>query len=126
MRNKQNIDYIYKQNLEESIIEYLSIEKNLELRQAMDIYYNSRLAKQIEQGTYGIENMDYKYLAQDLIENEPELLRILCKIALAYVMKNRITNKCGFFALSVIWCEVMNHVEYLKESGEMMFRSLFV
>lgn len=57
MRNKQNIDYIYKQNLEESIIEYLSIEKNLELRQAMDIYYNSRLAKQIEQGTYGIANM---------------------------------------------------------------------
>ena len=73
MRNKQNIDYIYKQNLEESIIEYLSIEKNLELRQAMDIYYNSRLAKQIEQGTYGIENMDYKYLVQDMIENEPEL-----------------------------------------------------
>ena len=56
-----------------SIIEYLSKEKKLELRQAMDIYYQSRLAKQIEQGTYGIENMDYKYLAQDLIENEPEL-----------------------------------------------------
>ena len=73
MKNEKNIDYIYKQNLEESIIEYLSIEKNLELRQAMDIYYQSRLAKQIEQGTYGIENMDYKYLAQDLIENEPEL-----------------------------------------------------
>lgn len=73
MKNEKNIDYIYKQNLEESIIEYLSIEKNLELRQAMDIYYNSRLAKQIEQGTYGIENMDYKYLAQDLIENEPDL-----------------------------------------------------
>lgn len=75
MRNKPNIDYIYKQNLEESIIEYLSKEKNLELRQAMDIYYNSRLAKQIEQGTYGIENMDYKYLVQDLIENEPELFQ---------------------------------------------------
>lgn len=72
MRNKRNLDYIYKQNLEESIIEYLSREKNLELRQAMDIYYHSRLAKQIEQGTYGIENMDYKYLTQDLIENEPE------------------------------------------------------
>ena len=59
--------------MEESIIEYLSKEKKLELRQAMDIYYQSRLAKQIEQGTYGIENMDYKYLVQDLIENEPEL-----------------------------------------------------
>ena len=73
MRSKKDIDYVYKQNLEESIIEYLSKEKKLELRQAMDIYYQSRLAKQIEQGTYGIENMDYKYLAQDLIENEPEL-----------------------------------------------------
>ena len=73
MRSKKDIDYVYKQNLEESIIEYLSKEKKLELRQAMDIYYQSRLAKQIEQGTYGIENMDYKYLVHDLIENEPEL-----------------------------------------------------
>lgn len=75
MRNKQNIDYIYKQNLEESIIEYLSKERNLELRQAMDIYYHSRLAKEIEQGTYGIDNMDYKYLAEDLMENESELFQ---------------------------------------------------
>lgn len=75
MRSKRDVDYVYKQNLEESIIEYLSKEKKLELRQAMDIYYQSRLAKQIEQGTYGIENMDYKYLVQDLIENEPELFQ---------------------------------------------------
>ena len=50
MKNKENLDYIYKQNLEEFIIEYLSKEKNLELRQAMDIYYHSRLAKQINTG----------------------------------------------------------------------------
>lgn len=73
MNSRKNIDYVYKQNLEESIIEYLSAEKNIELRQAMHIYYQSRLAKQIEEGAYGIENMDYKYLAEDLIENEPEL-----------------------------------------------------
>ena len=45
----------------------------MEPRKAMDIYYRSKLAKQIEQGIYGIENMDYKYLAEDLLENEPEL-----------------------------------------------------
>ncbi len=67
MENKRNIDYVYKQNLEESIIEYLSKEKNIELREAMDIYYHSRLARQIEQGRYGIENLDYKYLVEDLI-----------------------------------------------------------
>ena len=73
MNDRKNIDYIYKQNLEESIIEYLSKKKNIELRLAMHIYYQSKLARQIEQGTYGIENMDYKYLTEDLIENEPEL-----------------------------------------------------
>jgi hypothetical protein len=41
--------------------------------QRSDIYYSSRLAKQVESGMYGIENMDYKYLANDLLENEPEL-----------------------------------------------------
>ena len=75
MIDKKNIDYVYKQNLEESIIEYLSEEKDLELRKAMDIYYHSRLARQIEQGTYGMENMDYKYLVEDLIENECELFQ---------------------------------------------------
>lgn len=63
----------YKQNLEESIIAYLSVIKQLELRVSMDIYYRSRLAGQIADGVYGIENLDYKYLVQDLIENEPEL-----------------------------------------------------
>jgi len=39
----------------------------------MGIYYRSRLAGQIADGMYGIENLDYKYFVQDLIENEPEL-----------------------------------------------------
>ena len=31
-----------------------------------------------------------------------------------------------FSHLVVIWYEVMNHMEYLEGSGQMMFRSLFV
>lgn len=73
MTDKNNLKHIYEQNLEESIIEQLAKEKKIDLREAMDIYYHSRLAKQIENGIYGIDNMDYKYLVQDLIENEPEL-----------------------------------------------------
>ncbi len=75
MVDRKNLDLIYKQNLEESIIRYLADVKNVELRQAMDLYYKSKLARQIESGMYGIENMDYKYLVQDLIDNEPELFR---------------------------------------------------
>ena len=36
----------------------------------MEKYYSSKLAKQIENGENGIENLDYKNLAEDLIENE--------------------------------------------------------
>lgn len=67
-----NID-TYKERLEERIIAYLSEIKGIPLEEAMDAYYRSRLADQISKGLYGIENMDYKYLAEDLVENEPLL-----------------------------------------------------
>lgn len=73
MIKQEVLEQTYKQNLENSIITFLAELKSIELRDAMNIYYQSKLAKQIEQGIYGIDNMDYKYLAQDLIENESEL-----------------------------------------------------
>lgn len=73
MVNKKNLEEVYKQNLEENIIYIIAEMKGIELRKAFDIYYSSKLAEQIEKGRYGIENMDAKYLAEDLIENEPEL-----------------------------------------------------
>ena len=71
--SKLDLEVIYRQNLEPSIIEYLATRKNISLRKAMDVYYKSRLSEQVQAGQYGIENLDYKYLAEDLIENEPEL-----------------------------------------------------
>jgi len=73
MVDKKILDVHYKQNLENEIIKCLAEVKSIDLRKAFDIYYSSKLAEQIEQGIYGIENMDYKYLVQDLIENEPDL-----------------------------------------------------
>ena len=59
---------------DDDIINAVSEIKGIELRKAFDIYYSSKLAEQIEKGRYGIENMDARYLAEDLIEKEPELL----------------------------------------------------
>jgi len=73
MINKEALSSIYKQNLENDIIKVLAEIKTINLRDAIDIYYSSRLASQVAEGSYGIENMDAKYLAEDLIENEPEL-----------------------------------------------------
>lgn len=68
-----SIDFIYKQNLEQNIIKYLAKAKNIDIRTTMERYYKSKLSEQIEKSMFGIDNMDYKYLAEDLIENEPEL-----------------------------------------------------
>ena len=73
MVDRIQLSEIYKQNLENDIIKALADLKQIELRKAFDIYYSSKLAGQIAEGCYGIENMDAKYLAEDLSENEKEL-----------------------------------------------------
>ena len=75
MTDYKDLAVVYRQNLEESIIACLAKMKALDLRKAMDIYYKSRLARQINAGKYGIDNMDARYLAEDLLENEPELFK---------------------------------------------------
>jgi hypothetical protein len=62
-----------KQNLENDIIRIISDIRGISIRTAFYIYYSIRLTEQIENGSYGIENMTVRYLAEDLIENEPEL-----------------------------------------------------
>lgn len=73
MADLKQMEDIYKQNLENDIIKAIAKIKDIELRKAIDIYYSSKLASQIADSTCGIENMDAKYLAEDLIENEAEL-----------------------------------------------------
>lgn len=73
MFNKETLNIQYKRALEDDIINYLAEIKAIEIREAFDIYYSSKLAQQIEEGVFGIENMDYKYLVNDLIENESKL-----------------------------------------------------
>ncbi len=73
MTDIKKLDKLRKCNLEESIILYLAKIKHIDERKAMDIYYKSSLATAIEKSMYGMENLDYKYLVNDLIENEPEL-----------------------------------------------------
>ena len=75
MIDKKQLEEVYKQNLEEDIINAVADMKGLDLREACDIYYSSELAEQISKGSYGIENLDAKYLTEDLIENEPELFK---------------------------------------------------
>ena len=66
----QKLEDIYIQSLEIKLIEYLSERLKVDNREAMHIYYNSELCQQIHEGTFDIQYLDYKYLAEDLVENE--------------------------------------------------------
>jgi len=68
-----DVSSVYKKELEQDVIAQLARKTGLSLDMAMDVYYRSRLAQQISDGTYGIEYLSPSYLADDLIENEPGL-----------------------------------------------------
>lgn len=64
------LEKVYQEHLEERIIAYLAQLKNCSLEKAMDLYYCSSLADKINQGQEGIQYLDYKVLAQILMETE--------------------------------------------------------
>jgi hypothetical protein len=66
----EKLEDIYIQSLEINLIEYLAERLQIDNREAMNLYYNSRLCQQIHVGYYDIQYLDYKYLVEDLIENE--------------------------------------------------------
>lgn len=62
--NENVLEKLYQERLEERIMSRISEIQNISLEQAMDIYYSSNLSREINQGTYDIQYMDYKILAE--------------------------------------------------------------
>ncbi len=67
------LEQVYQENLEERLISYIAEENDISLKQAMSIYYRSKLANKISNGKEDIQYLDYKVLADILKETEPEL-----------------------------------------------------
>ena len=75
MVNYKDLENLYRQNLEIDIIKELAKKQQIDISKAMNIYYHSRLSEEIEKGLNGIDNMDYRYLVEDLMENEKGLFK---------------------------------------------------
>lgn len=72
--NEETLEHVYQENLEERLIAYLAETCDFSYEKAMDLYYNSKLSDKIYLGKNGIQYLDYKVLAQILLETERELL----------------------------------------------------
>jgi hypothetical protein len=72
----QALEKILRVELEKDIISSLGERLGGDSRKAMDIYYHSRLAEQIDRGDWGIQYLDSQYLVEDLFENESALFKV--------------------------------------------------
>ena len=66
--NDEALEKNYHERLEERVITYIAEKQNIQLTDAMDLYYKSKLADKIAQGQYGIQYLDYKVLGQMILE----------------------------------------------------------
>ena len=64
------LENAYQERLEERIISHIALLKKIPLEESMDFYYKSRLADKIAKGEYGIQYLDYKVLAELIIQNQ--------------------------------------------------------
>ncbi len=71
----QKLDSVYIQSLEIKLINYLSVCLSIDNRDAMNIYYRSKMCEQIQDKKHDIQYLDFKNLAEDLIENELKSLK---------------------------------------------------
>ena len=67
--NDEALEKNYQERLEERIINNKKKKQNIQLTDAMDLYYKSKLADKIAQGQYGIQYLDYKVLGQMILGN---------------------------------------------------------
>ena len=58
---------LYKERLESELICELSRRTGADAPAAMGLYYNSELARQIDEGAYGIQYLSPNYLVDELL-----------------------------------------------------------
>lgn len=73
MTDGMELEKLYKESLEENLVEYIAEKKKLSFEDAMDRYYKSNMSSNISDGRYGIQYLDYRHLGELLFETEPEL-----------------------------------------------------
>ncbi|MDR1117702.1 MAG: hypothetical protein LBL01_00170 [Bifidobacteriaceae bacterium] len=71
--NLAALEAVYRDRLEADLVAAVATLAGLGEREAMDLYYRSRLSREIDRGDYGIQYLDPEVLAADLLANEPEL-----------------------------------------------------
>ena len=63
----EKLSPLYQERLESELISELSSRLGLDASDAMKLYYESRLAREIDEGAYGIQYLSPGYLVDELL-----------------------------------------------------------
>lgn len=69
------LETLRKEHLESDLIALIADQYDMTAAGAMKLYYSSQLSQQVADGSYGIEQLDARYLLDDLQRYEPQLFR---------------------------------------------------
>lgn len=73
----RELEKLRKEHLESDLIALIAEQYGISASAAMKIYYSSQLSQQVSTGSYGIEQLDARYLLDDLQQYEPQLFRAI-------------------------------------------------
>lgn len=69
------LETLRKEHLESDLIALIADQYDTTAADAMKLYYSSQLSQQVADGSYSIEQLDARYLLDDLQRYEPQLFR---------------------------------------------------
>ena len=69
------LETLRKEHLESDLIALIADQYDMTAADAMKLYYSSQLSQQVADSSYGIEQLDARYLFDDLQRYEPQLFR---------------------------------------------------
>lgn len=69
------LETLRKEHLESDLIALIADQYDMTTADAMKLYYSSQLSQQVADGSYGIEQLDARYLLDDLQRYELQLFR---------------------------------------------------
>ena len=99
------LERVYKENLEERIIAYLSETRNISLEAAMNIYYCSKIADKIHQGVEGIQYSIIRFLSRSYAKRKKSCCQNQFNVSLD------VEENIFYFAIIVIMRYIMDAMQ---------------
>lgn len=64
----EGLSSFLKEHLEADIVAEIAVRKGVSANEAMEIYFNSKIATAVEEGAFGMQYLPASYLAEEILK----------------------------------------------------------